>query len=179
MKKLTKVLLVIIVILVVLLGTFMSKYYDQKYDLLFMYDTVPNLDLTNSLGVDQTSGIRYGHIRGFVAFDDITKQPKGLKQYYVIEPLNEADANKRQLFSIEEIIAMDYLPPTSTGTSILTVTGNSNSTITLEDKEGNRFFVNKNTGDISMLDMTGDKTHLIVSNTEFKDFILELRGYKK
>jgi len=46
-------------------------------------------------------------------------------------------------------------------------------TITLEDENGNQFFIDKNTKEISMKDVTGDSTVLITSDSDYKEFMKE------
>jgi len=112
-----------------------------------------------------------GEVRGFVKFDNIADQPKNLRQYYIIKPLNKFDGNSRQYFSLEEIIKMQYLAPRSLGFSELVEVSETGNTITLEDESANKFFIDKSTKEVSMKDATDDSTTLITSDNDYGDFI--------
>ena len=119
----------------------------------------------------QTQGGLSGEVRGFVKFDNIADQPRDLRQNYIIKPFNKFDENLRQHFSLEEIIKMQYLAPRSLGFSELVEVSETGNTITLEDENGNKFFIDKSTKEVSMKDATGDSTTLITSDNDFGDFI--------
>ena len=45
-------------------------------------------------------------------------------------------------------------------------------TITLEDENGNQFFIDKTTKEVSMRDVTGDNTVLITSDSDYEETVL-------
>lgn len=166
-----KFLILIIIILLVIIGILFIQKQDYKFTLLYQYQAIPDIELMNTLTVTQ-NGLS-GEVRGFVKFDNIADQPKDLRQYYIIKPLNKFDENLRQYFSIEEIIKMQYLAPSSLGLSELVEVSETANTITLEDEGGNKFFIDKLTKKVSMKDDTGDSTILITSDNSYGDFIKE------
>lgn len=160
-----------IIILLVVVGVLLNQNQNYKYTLLYQYQAIPDIELKNTLQESQ-SGI-YGEVSGFVKFNDNKDQPKNLKQYYIIKPLNKFDQDLHQIFSVEEIIKMNYLPPKSTGVSELVEINKTYQIITLEDKNGNQFFIDRTTKEISMKDATGDNTELITDELVYRDFMKE------
>jgi len=158
----------IIIILLVVVGILFGQKQDYKYTLLYQYQTIPDIELKNTLYETQ-NGI-FGEVRGFVRFDNQEDQPKDIRQYYVITPLNKFDENLLQYFSLEEIIKMQYLSPRSLGTSEIVEVNENGKTITLEDENGNQFFIDKNTKEVSTRDVTGDNTTLITDDSSYKNF---------
>ena len=163
-------ILTIIVLLVVVVILFGQKQ-DYKYTLFYQYQAIPDIELKNTLYLGQ--GSLSGEVSGFVKFDSIEDQPKSARQYYVIKSSEYFDENQSQYFSLEEIIKMNYLSPKSLGTSLLHEVNETSRTITLEDENGNQFFIDKNTKEISMKDVTGDSTVLITSDSDYKEFMEE------
>jgi hypothetical protein len=161
----------IIIILLVAVGVLFGQKQDYKFTLLYQYQTIPDIELINTLYESQ--GSIFGEVSGFVKFDNIEDQPRNLRQYYIIKPLNKFDENLSQYFSLEEIIKMQYLSPKSLGMSELAEVNETTRTITLEDENGNQFFIDKTTKEVSMRDTTGDMTTLITSDSDYKDFIKE------
>ncbi|MEK7655503.1 MAG: hypothetical protein AAB386_02390 [Patescibacteria group bacterium] len=161
--------ILIIIVLLVIIGVLFGQKQDYKYTLLYQYQAIPDIELINTLTASQ-SGLS-GEVRGFVKFDNIADQPRDLRQYYVIKPLNKFNENSRQYFSLEEIIKMRYLAPKSLGSSESVEVSETSNTITLEDENGNKFFIDKSTKEVSMKDATGDSTTLITSDYDFGDFI--------
>ncbi|MDD2680753.1 MAG: hypothetical protein PHE20_01465 [Patescibacteria group bacterium] len=166
--KLSWLFVIILLILVIVL--FLQKQ-GYKYELIYKYRTIPDIDLSNTLQEFQDSNI--GEIRGFVKFDNVSNQPKNLKQYYIIKPLNKFDENLLQYYSVEEIIKMDYLPPASIGFSEIKEVSKTYNIVTLEDENGNQFFINRNTKEVSMRDSSGDNTILITDEWDYSDFMTE------
>lgn len=159
----------IIIVLLVIIGVLFIQKQNYKTTLLYQYQAIPDIELTNILTTTQ-SGLS-GEVRGFVKFDNMADQPKNLRQYYIIKPLNKFDGNSRQYFSLEEIIKMQYLASRSLGLSELVEVNETGNTITLEDEGGNKFFVDKSTKHVSMKDATGDSTTLITNDNDYGDFI--------
>ena len=161
----------IIIVLLIMVGVLFGQKQDYKFTLLYQYQAIPDIELINTLTT--TQGGLSGEVRGFVKFDNVADQPKNLRQYYIIKPLNKFDGNLRQYFSLEEIIKMQYLAPRSLGFSELVEVSETATTITLEDESGNKFFIDKSTREVSMKDATGDSTTLITSDNDYGDFIKE------
>jgi len=157
-----------IIVLLITIGVLFSQKQDYKFTLLYQYQAIPDIELINTLTT--TQGGLSGEVRGFVKFDSIADQPKNLRQYYIIKPLNKFDGS-RQYFSLEEIIKMQYLAPRSLGFSELVEVSETGNTITLEDESGNKFFIDKSTRAVSMKDATGDSTTLITSDNDYGNFI--------
>jgi hypothetical protein len=166
--------ILVIITLLIIIGVLFGQKQDYKFTLLYQCQAIPDIELINTLTT--TQGGLSGEVRGFVKFDNIADQPKSLRQYYIIKPLNQFDANSRQHFSLEEIIKMQYLTPKSLGFSELVEVSETGNTITLEDKSGNKFFIDKSTKEVSMRDVTGDSTSLITGDNDYGDFIKEWLG---
>jgi len=161
--------ILIIIVLLITIGVLFGQKQDYKFTLLYQYQAIPDIELINTLTT--TQGGLSGEVRGFVKFDNTEDQPKSLRQYYIIKPLNKFDGNSRQYFSLEEIIKMQYLAPRSLGFSELVEVSETGNTITLEDESGNKFFIDKSTKKVSMKDATDDSTTLITSDNAYGDFI--------
>jgi hypothetical protein len=162
--------IIIIVVLLIVISILFFQKQDLKFSLI-EYKSIPRIGLTNTLSYSSSDNSFHGFAKGFVAFNNIKGQPHDLTQYYIIEPLNKLDENSNQVFSLDEIIAFYNLAPASIGTSELREKDNSFSTLTLEDANGNQFFINKNTGEISTKDTTGDETALITSDSAYTTFM--------
>lgn len=162
--------ILIIIALLITVGVLFGQKQNYKFTLLYQYQTIPDIELINTLRTAQ--GGLSGEVRGFVKFDNIADQPRNLRQYYIIKPLNKFDGS-HQYFSLEEIIKMQYLSPRSLGFSELVEVSETGNTITLEDESGNKFFIDKSTGEVSTKDATGDSTTLITSDNDYGDFIKE------
>jgi hypothetical protein len=160
----------IIIILLIAVATLFFQKQSLKYSLI-EYQSVPRIGLTNTLSYSSADSSFHGSVTGFVAFNNIKDQPHDLTQYYIIEPLNRLDKNSNQIFSLDEIIAMNVLAPASIGKSELNVKSNSSSTLTLEDENGNQFFIDKITREVSMRDAGGDETKLITNDLKYRDFM--------
>jgi len=162
--------IIIIVILLAIIFVLFSQNQALKYSLI-EYQSTPRIELHNTLDYSSSNNWFDGEIRGFVAFNNTDDQPHNLTQYYIIEPLKKLDENSNQLFSVEEIMALNNLPPSSIGKWDAGIKNNSSTTITLEDYAGNQFFIDKLTKEILMTDKQGDKTRLITSNTDYRNFM--------
>lgn len=161
--------ILIIIALLITVSVLFTQKQDYKFTLLYQYQAIPDIELINTL-TTMEDGLS-GEVRGFVKFDNIADQPRNLRQYYVIKPLNKFDEDSRQYFSLEEIIKMQYLSPRSLGFSELVEVSETGNTITLEDNGGNKFFIDKSTRRVSMKDATGDSTTLITNDNDYGDFI--------
>lgn len=170
-KTILEISIFIIIVLVVIIIRLFSQNKDSKYNLLYLYLAIPHIELTNTLTPVQ--GGLSGEVRGFVKFDNIADQPTDSRQYYIIKPLDKfkVSENVRQYFSLEEIIKMQALSPRSVGLSLLVEVSETANTIILEDKIGNKFFIDKSTKRVSMVDATGESSTLITSDKAYGDFI--------
>ena len=166
--------ILMIAILLLIIGVLFVQKQDYKYTLLYQYQAIPDIELINTLTTTQ-AGLS-GEVKGFVKFDNITDQPKNLRQYYIIKSLNKFDGNSRQYFSLEEIIKMQYLAPRSLGFSELVEVSETSNTITLEDESGDKFIIDKSTKGVSMKDAAGDSTSLITNDNDYGDFVKEWLG---
>lgn len=163
--------LILILVLLIVVGNLFLQNSSLKYSRLYEVEYVPDIDISNSLFYSVKDNFNSGSIKGFVTFDNITEQPKKLRQYYIIEPLNRLDGNLNRLFSLDTVVKLEFLPPTSIGKSVLTEISNSEVELTLVDEAGNKFYINKNTGAVTMRDVSGDNTRLITSPLEYQDFM--------
>jgi len=168
-----KIYIITIIVLLIVVGVLFIDKQNLKWDLI-LYRCVPHIGLTNTLNDSLDGDLLYGQVRGFVLFDKEDDQPKNASQYYIIEPLQKLDNNFNQIFSVEEIIVLDSLPPTSIGIWELRQKSESNRIITLKDEEGNQFFIDKTSKEITMKDLTGDSVRLITSDSEYHDFMWNL-----
>ena len=160
-----------IIALLITVGVVFGQKEDYKYTLFYQYQAIPDIELKNNLF--QTQGVLSGEVSGFVKFDNLSDQPRDVRQYYIIKPLNKFDENQSQYFSLEEIIKMNYISPRSLGISELIEVNETSRTITLEDESENQFFVDKTTKEVSMRDVSNDSTVLITSDSDYKDFMKE------
>lgn len=159
----------IIIFLLIVVGVLFGQRQECKFTLLNQYQAIPDIELINTLSATQ-DGL-YGEVRGFVKFDNTADQPRALRQYYIIKPLNKFNENSRQYFSLEEIVKMQLLSPRSLGFSELVEVSETANTIILEDEYGNKFFIDKSTKEISMKDATGDGSTLITADDDYGNFI--------
>lgn len=167
MKK--KILPAIVVLLVILVAVLFFKVWTLKWDAIYA-KAVPDVELTNDITFD-SNGVASGEATGFVAFDDVTKQPKGLRQYVRISTLGTFKDGK-QVFFETDIIKMDALAPRYFAPVVLTVSHIEGNVITLTDGNNNSYLIDKSTGEISMFDSTRDVTKLITNQSEFREFML-------
>ncbi|MEX1015023.1 MAG: hypothetical protein WDZ80_07770, partial [Candidatus Paceibacterota bacterium] len=85
--------ILIIIVLLITVGVLFGQKQDYKFTLLYQYQVIPDIELINTLTTTQ-SGLS-GEVRGFVKFDNIADQPKNLRQYYIIKPLNKFDGSRQ------------------------------------------------------------------------------------
>jgi len=161
--------IIFIIIILAIISILFIQNKNYKYTLFYKYQTVPDIELQNTLS--KTKNSWHGNIAGFVKFNNLKNQPKDLKQYYIIKVLEESNKNKSKDFLLEEIIKLDYLPPKNLGTSKLTKVNETNNILILEDENSNQFFFNKITKKVSIKDINGDNTTLITNNSNYRDFI--------
>jgi hypothetical protein len=186
MKKVKSknVLIFLLILLVIYLGLnlFLTKQ-DYKYEII-QQKSISHVDLSNAQYEFEYKSVSEDddyvvNATGFVAFYDMEQQPKGLRQYYVIDTEFEGNLTpsgyvSARKFTIKEIIAMPYLPPKVIGTEEMTIKSESDNELILEDESGNMFIVNKQTKQIVTEDVTGDKARLIIDNREYEAFIKNL-----
>lgn len=134
--------------------------------------SIPDVGLVNYFSID-SKNIISGGVLGFVKFNNKNDQPKTLKQYIKIEALDQFDSKGAQLFSYQDIVKMEYLPPKYFDTVFLKVINITNDRITLSDKDNNLFFIDKVTKEVGMFDSTGDRTKLITSDFKYTEFMRE------
>jgi len=184
---------VLVLIIVILVGTNIysfSQYNHYYYDKVYR-DAVPDVELTTVMafyGVDMLSGkilsssnsrdIAIGKIIGFVTFPNLEDQPKEARQYYEIEAVDDYDENGNQIFTLRETIKMPAIPPREFDTEVLTVSSNTDQSVTLETESGQSFKINKRTDEVSVIDADGDISRLITNQSDFQDFIFEFLGYR-
>ncbi|MDC1205316.1 hypothetical protein N8083_00515 [Candidatus Pacebacteria bacterium] len=167
-----------------------SEYNHYYYDKVYR-DAVPDVELTAVMGfygVDMFNGkvlsssnpgdIAIGKVVGFVTFPNISDQPKGARQYYEIAPVDAYDENGNQLFTLQETIKMSSIPPREFDLELLTVSSNTNQSVTLETESGQSFKINKRTDQVTVIDADGDISTLITNQNDYQDFIFELFGYR-
>jgi hypothetical protein len=166
-----KISLLIIIILLITIIVLFAQKQNYKFTLLYQYQAIPDITLTNTLNETQNGFI--GEVRGFVKFDNSIDQPKNLKQYYIIKPSNKFDENSSQHFSLEEIVVIPYLPPQIVDVTKLIEVNKTNQIVILEDENGNQFFINRITKQITTRDTAGNNAILIMNNSGFGDFMKE------
>lgn len=159
-------------LLVILVGLYLRNI-SLKYDLIYSR-AIPHIELSNVQFKSDSDNYDHIYISGFVAFEDIDDQPRELRQYYIIESLLRRDSNSKQIFSLREIISLSSIPPREFDAVQLIETESSASHLILEDEVGNVFIINKFTKEVTMHDVTGDLTYLITSQSEYRDFIVDL-----
>lgn len=157
--------ILIIILLLVWIVILFSKNQELSFELIYGYQSVPDIELENTL--QESQGEFSGEIVGFVKFNESKDQPKDLKQYYIIKPISP------EKFLVEEILKLPSISARKTSTFELNKVSESDKLITLEDEYKNKFFINKVTKEISMKDATGDNSMLITDDTVYEKFILE------
>jgi len=168
-----KILISIIILLLVALWSVFSVKQSLKWDVVFKYEIIPHLDLTNTLSINTSDGLFRGSATGFVLFDNIFEQPKNVRQYYIIESSQNIDENYNQIFYLDTIMAFDYIPPTSIGKEELTEINEVNNNIVLQNKAGDLFVINKTSKDIEVRDSDYHTAKLVTNNLEYRDLVLE------
>lgn len=176
MNKKKYIIGVIIIIAVVLIIANLSGENSNSKNSLIEYKSVPRIELKNTLSYNYEDNLFYGLASGFIKFDNVEDQPKDFTQYYIIKALNELDENSNQIFLVDDIVAMDNLPPQSIGVEEYSKIIDTSSGVVLEDKYGNRIFISKISGEISTKDAGGDKTTLITTESGYRSF---MKGFLK
>jgi hypothetical protein len=175
MKNILKSKVILYVLIVILFITILGLWLHSenlKYSLL-QEKSISQMDLGNYLIFDKNA-VASGSITGFVKFDNITNQPRGHKQYYIIQASDVFEPNSpKQVFTYNDLVSMRYLPPKSLGKTILYTKVNDKDFLVLEDKNGSFFTINKRTGDVKIIDSQGDSTSLITSDDEFEKFMMD------
>jgi len=161
--------IIIIIVLLIMSCFLFVENQNYKFILLYQYKIIPDIELINTLSESQ-SGLT-GEVRGFVKFDDITNQPNDVRQYYIIKSQNKFNEQLQQYFSLEELIKLKNISLRSLGTSELIEVNQTDKTVILEDENGNQFFIDKFTKEVSMRDSTGDNISLVTSDNAYGDFI--------
>lgn len=164
---------------------FLSEWQGAKSDRLYYDYAVPHLELNGVMlfyGVDMYQGkfltnpnpgaVAYGKITGYVAFDDISKQPRGAWQYYTIEATDRYDESGNQIFTLIDTLKLSSIPPRSFDAEDLSVVSNTSQSVTLESESGQSFVINKKTRAVRIDD--GDASTLITNQSDYKDFIFRL-----
>src|SRR3989344_3200822 len=154
----------VVILLIISNIVFYLKYKDAEWSLKYSR-AVPRIELSNTL--KYSPGLLNGRIIGFVAFKNIEDQPKDLKQYLIIEANN-------QVFTAQDVYAFDSLAPRYTEPYALKVVENNNNNITLKDDTGNVFIIDKPLATVSWIDPQGDRSDLIIDDSQYRDFILSL-----
>lgn len=171
MEKIKGNKIAIICCTVLLVGT--GALYLQNLNLkwqLIEEKAVPDVELINYLTFN-SNNIASGSVTGFVAFDDIEKQPKGMRQYIQIAASNDFSGGQ-QIFYLVDIIKMDVLAPRYFDPIELTVSNMEGDIVTLTDGNNNSYLINKSTKEVGMFDSTRDVATLITSQPDFRDFMV-------
>lgn len=164
----TKILIILCVVLVIVVGYLYDKNLNLRWEVV-NEKSVPDVELTNTLFF-HSNGVAYGEVVGFVAFHSMQKQPRGLRQYYMISASDEFLLD-RQVFYLTDIVKMNSLAPRFFEPSILLIESVHGSTVTLSDGQENYFYIDMSTKEVRMVDATGDSTKLITNDLDFRKFI--------
>ena len=78
------------------------------------------------------------------------------------------------MFTAQDVYAFDSLAPRYTEPYALKVVENNNNNITLKDDTGNVFIIDKPLATVSWIDPQGDRSDLIIDDSQYRDFILSL-----
>ncbi|HEY0010325.1 MAG TPA: hypothetical protein VGB97_00225 [Candidatus Paceibacterota bacterium] len=140
-------------------------YYAQKYE-----QAIPHIHLESAMVFNGNNAV--GSITGFVKFPSYEEQPKQFWQYYTIEATNDYDTNGKQLFIFEELTRLSSMSLRSFGREPLTITSNTPQQLTLEGEAGHIFTINKQTGEVEIIESGGGVVSLITDESEYQDFAL-------
>ncbi len=169
-KNNVKCIIIIILLLILSWYLFIEKE-NYKSTIFYNYKIVPNIQLKNTLF--EFNNNMYGEVSWFVKFNDIKKQSKKHKQYYIIKPSTDFDENWKQYFVLNDIMKIGSLQPTNIGEDIYSISEEKGDNLILKDKNWNFLFINKKTRKISMIDSTWDKISLITSEYDFREFMMD------
>ncbi len=129
----------------IILGLLLLCWYlfiglqNYKYQILYRYKAVPKVELINTL-FESGAWINW-EVRGFVKFEDITKQPKGAQQYIELIPFETTNEKWEQLFLLRNIIAMSSLSPKQVSIDKIYKTNETINDYILEDSEWNQYII--------------------------------------
>lgn len=163
-----------LVVITLLAVAFAFVQLDEKNWIEYQYinlKSTPPIDLSFDLQEvtgDITQPVFSGKVTGFVKFLDESEQPSGLNQFFIIKATDNFDYEYNQIFSIQEIIDFDNLPPHHFEEFPLTAKESSIDSILLEDSEGNQFIISLDRKSVRLFDATGDFTELVVSTKEYQ-----------
>lgn len=157
-----------------------GEIVSQRYD-----KAVPDIELIAAMGfygVDVQYGkvvtssnpgnIAFGKITGFVTFPNVDDQPRGARQYYTIEAVEFYDESGSQLFTLDETMKLNAIPPRAFDAEVLSVTSNTDQVLTLETESGQIFRINKRTDEVTIIDGGDDISTLITNQSDYRDFIV-------
>lgn len=151
-------------ILIVVLLITVSNLWEENRNLKFAsinYKSVPNINLINTLTYYPDTSSFTGEMRGFVKLSNEEDQPKDARQYYTIDTTTNKD-----VLVLDEIVALNNLPPQSIGKTKLVKKGEYGDIITLEDQNGLQLFYNKNSKEVVLED-----ARLITNASDYEDFM--------
>lgn len=166
-----KIIISVLIIIILLCG---STFYfmDESASYKFQYiqeKSISDINLEDNLIF--TSGRVGGNLTGFVAFNDRDKQPKGIKQYYMIDTM---DLQGENIIYLKSMVATDYEPPILLEQLLLTIVEDSNSVIKFVDENGFSYSYDKKTKKMKMYD--GEHSYLISNNKDYKNYVREVFG---
>jgi len=168
------------------LGFFLAWKSEQSNRLYYDY-AIPHVDLTSAMGfygIDTQNGelvtsrnkgaVAFGKLTGFVRFSDVTSQPRDARQYYTIEATDTYDDSGVQIFTLVTTLKLNAIAPRSFDEEALTVISNTDQFVSLQNKAGDSFRINKRTREVAITDAGGDAASLITTQSDYKDFIFRL-----
>lgn len=158
-------------ILIILCWYLFISLQNLKFDLLYDYKSVPRVELINTLS--ETDNRLSWEVRGFVMFEDINKQPKGVQQYIELIPFETTNEKWEQLFLLRNIVAMSSLSPRQVSIDKIYKTNETINDYILEDNEWNQYIINKSSKSISLRWIDWDYSILLTSDIDFRNFILK------
>jgi hypothetical protein len=157
-----------------------------EIDNFYRYTQVPDLELRAGMlfygniyqgkvmGTNKNGELAHGEITGFVAFNNLSDQPKNTRQYQVITATNRYDDRGYQIFEVDDIIKMSYVSPTKIGepTELFYLSDNERS---LYLTDGNDWIMKIDkisyNAQVSSVDSQGDKSYLITNRSDFEDIM--------
>lgn len=170
MTKATNIFILLFIITGIIALFLYIENQDLKWEKYFL-SLVPDIELTNTL-VFNSNDVASGSLTGFVAFVDPKKQPKDTKQYIQIEASTDFIGGK-QVFYLTDMVKMNALSIRNLGvTPLLGV--KENGIYILTDGHNNFYLLYLLDSKVFMANMTdaqGDKTNLITTESDFKNFM--------
>jgi hypothetical protein len=171
-KNKKKIVIGMLSLLVVSNVYFLIKAANLRNDIIWQYQTVPDLALGYEMDFD-AQGWAQGTIEGFVTFANSSDQPKTVRQYYVIKAHNNYSQYPEQSFTYDNIVKLGYVAPTSIGEEPLAIVMNNPNFIKLQDSDGNSFVIDKTLKTVMFKDSTGDTGTLTTDQYRFRDLMLK------